>query len=68
MQEHVWKVGDRVVHRRSLAHGTLLNFLPTGASWRVTLDNSHIVRWYIENLLPEPPLESLARTLKEDRT
>lgn len=62
--ETVWEIGDRVVNRYSGIKATINEKL--GHSVRVLTDSGTTFYWSVIFLLPEPPLEALARALKEN--
>jgi hypothetical protein len=66
------KAGDTVIHKDDIANSVakLISRHKTGveeAAWVVRLIPTDVTYFWLEsNLLPEPPLEALARALEEE--
>lgn len=66
--EEQWRLWDRVTHiyRPGLwATLTEKSHKDGYVDWTVALVEGGTTCWYEENLLPEPPLEALARVARE---
>ena len=71
--KHVWEVGDRVIHRKAGGWPGVAELIRSPyvslngePQWEVRmLSGGERFVWSECNLLPEPPLEALTRTLED---